>query len=735
MEKLICQRINWWVETNGVLPNEQCGFRRGRSTTDILLQIEHHIQIALKTQEVCLVVFFDLKSAFDTASHLGILYKLAKIGIRGTPLKFIQSYMKNRTYNVCIGNTHSDDFPIVSGVPQGAILSPTLFSILLSDMPYTPDTYSFLYADDISLMARGKDYHTVQRTLQSAVSKLIKWFDSWGLVVNTEKTKLMSFHRRKLPHRPVILSKGKVIPYVKEHKHLGLTFDGPKLTWKTHVENLRLASQRRLDLMKRSCGTKWGAGRDVLLLIYKSYIRSLLDYGSVVYGSAAMTTLKPLDVLQNSALRIALGAFKTSPTVSLHAEANILPLKYWRKTQLCRYYYKIQQLPLDHPLFELFSDQWNIVDNEEWSNLNLPFLVRAKTALLELHLPCEDFTPSPVVSIFPPWEGIDKYIDIQLTNQCSKISPDQCRIQFQNRLHTVYDDYQHIYTDGSHYTDPESTGSALYVDELEMPLSWKLTPTTSIVTAEMFAIYKALVFIGNNLSSKNQVIFTDSLSALQIIRSKRIGKFKFLTHKIQICLKDLTEQDKNVKLCWVPSHVGIDGNEEADKAAKAATNRTQIINTTTEIGDSIQTISRAVEDFWYTYRRVELNGTQLGHIKDGDGPSRWARFKNRKIDCAITRLRIGHTGLNAHLARLNLIESPMCRWCPAIPETVDHLILECQCHEIARNKLRSMLRAKGIRAMTLQTLLDGAGFTPPDRAFILRAVVIFLKSSGQLERL
>ena len=80
-----------------------------------------------------------------------------------------------------------------------------------------------------------------------------------------------------------------------------------------------------MNLLKVVSKLDWGADRQVLLRLYRSFVRSKLDYGSLVYGSARKSYLRKLDVVQNQSLRLCLGAFKTFSVDSLHAEANEMP--------------------------------------------------------------------------------------------------------------------------------------------------------------------------------------------------------------------------------------------------------------------------------------------------------------------------------------------------------------------------------------------------------------------------
>ena len=150
LEKLVFNRLYIHFENNNLFSNSQCGFRKNHCCTDILLYLEHYIQLALKTKKVLLIVFFDIEKAFDSASHIAILHTLFNKRIKGRMLKWIADFLSGRHFKVRINGKFSHTCETTTGVPQGAILSPLLFNILMSDFPNIKDTHCLSYAHDIS---------------------------------------------------------------------------------------------------------------------------------------------------------------------------------------------------------------------------------------------------------------------------------------------------------------------------------------------------------------------------------------------------------------------------------------------------------------------------------------------------------------------------------------------------------------------------------------------------------
>ena len=158
---------------------------------------------------------------------------------------------------------------------------------------------------------------------------------------------------------PVLKFDNDPIQFVKEAKFLGLIWD-TKLTFEPHIKYLKARCQKSLNILKILSRTEWGADQTTLLKLCRSLVRSKLDYGCWVYGSASKTALPKLDPVHNQGLRFSLGAFCSSPVESLYVEAHEPPLEIRRKLAL-KYILKLKANPGNPAYDVVFNPKYQIL--------------------------------------------------------------------------------------------------------------------------------------------------------------------------------------------------------------------------------------------------------------------------------------------------------------------------------------------------------------------------------------
>ena len=280
LERMINVRLVWYLETNNLISPVQSGFRSERSTNDNLVRLETFIRDAFVKKEHVVAAFFDLEKAYDTTWKYGILRDLHELGVKGRLANFSESFLAERSIQVRVGSTLSDTFRLSQGVPQGSILSTTLFSIKINSIMncLDPKTDGSLYVDDFCMCYRSKSMRTIERHLQQCIYRIEDWALHNGFKFSKSKTQCVHFCQlRKVHDDPELYLYGSLIPVVEDYKFLGIIFDR-KLSFIPHIKYLKAKCLKALNLLKVLSHTNWGADRTVLLQLYRSLIRSKLDF-------------------------------------------------------------------------------------------------------------------------------------------------------------------------------------------------------------------------------------------------------------------------------------------------------------------------------------------------------------------------------------------------------------------------------------------------------------------------
>lgn len=674
MERMVNARLVWYLEKNNLITDSQSGFRHFRNTMDHLVSLESNIRDAFVKGEHYVSVFFDLEKAYDTTWKHGILKDMHDMGFKGHMPIFIQNFLNDRTFKVRIGSTYSEIHKQDMGVPQGSILSVTLFSLKINSLTkIVPNGIDkSLFVDDFAIGCKSKNMYSIERQLQLCLNKIQSWADQNGFRFSQSKTVCVHFcNKRKLHLDPVVKLGNHVIPVAEEAKFLGIIFD-KKLNFKSHIDYLRTKCQTSLNLLRVVSKMDWGADREVLLRLYRSLIRSKLDYGCIVYGSARKSYLKKLDFIQNQALRTCVGAFRTSPVPSLHVEANELPIQLRREKLSLQFAFKLKANPNNPAYNKTFEPKYSTFYESKPSVIP-SFGHRVKDAVNEICPDVENIMKYSVPNI-PPWKLKKPHVNISMT-EFKKDSTDSAFLKNNfNLLRDVYANYVDIYTDGSKNDDKVAAAS---VTE-GLNVQTRLSNQASIFTAELRAILHALDIVSSK-HEQNFIIFSDSLSSLLALKNNNFDNPYVL--KIVEVYHKLRERGKDVVFAWCPSHVGIKGNEKADKLAKEALNFL-ISERRIPHSDLRPHINSFIFDKWKSLWDEEANN-KLHFINPSIKLYPYRCRPSRREEVVLTRLRIGHSHLT-HGCLLKGEELPRCESC-LVPLTIKHILLDCSDYDDLRS--------------------------------------------------
>ena len=307
IEKVVAKQLMNHLELNNLLSHTQHGFRAGLSTETALLKITDAIYENMN-KKISLLTLCDLSKAFDIVSHTLLLDKLTVLDVDSF---WFNDYLSERTQSVRIGKTISNALDIVYGVPQGSILGPILFIIFTKDMIQYVDNNCLLiqYADDTQTV--HSDYidnlDGLIRMTEETLCKLKYYFDTNGLLLNTQKTQCIfigSHHYiSKIPVDTAIKFGDSYIVPSTQVKNLGLYIDR-HMSFNIHVDEIRKKVMGILFYLNR---IKDHFDKKTRTTIVETLALSQVNYCSLVWGSANKTQIHCVQLLQNFAAKVAEG--------------------------------------------------------------------------------------------------------------------------------------------------------------------------------------------------------------------------------------------------------------------------------------------------------------------------------------------------------------------------------------------------------------------------------------------
>ena len=358
-EKMIAFKLKDYLKEKNIIIKQQSGFRNNRQTKDNICFMSQKIKENFNRGKSTCGIFFDIASAFDKVWHKGLLYKLIKHKIPNYIICWLKNFLENRCFVVRIGTMMSVTNNISAGVPQGAALSPILFSIFINDIPLRHKKnrdYGLLFADDLVSLNIFKKYGNVQKHINKYLKKIEKWLTSWRLMMAPQKCNFIIFTQNCKQIEKIDLHFfNSTITLTENTTFLGIRFD-KRLTFNTQIKYLQDSCINRLNFLKVVSKRSFGLSIATLNQIYISLIRSIIEYSSIIYPIISTTNFKKLNIIQNKAIKI----INRKPLYS--SIANI-------DTTICNLYERFDLLNLKY--FEKALDNNNELIQELWQDFKL----------------------------------------------------------------------------------------------------------------------------------------------------------------------------------------------------------------------------------------------------------------------------------------------------------------------------------------------------------------------------
>lgn len=321
-EKLVAKSL--FEHVKGKIKKVQHGFFPKRSTeTNLLDYLTLLMEATINGGQVD-SIYTDFSKAFDIVIHGILLEKLKNFDIGDCLIEWMKSYLLDRTLYVAIGSHRSEKIHPLSGVPQGSVLGPLLFVLFINDMPEIFNAECSLFADDNKIF-RKISSHQDCLLLQHDIDELPKWCERNGLDLNVKKCAVISFTRSP---RKIIFNyelSGTSIERVSNVKDLGIIFD-EKLSFNDHVNGVCKKAHQMLGFIFRAC--KSFSNISSILVLYKAYVRSRLEYCNSVWSPIYHTYCDKIERVQRKFTRMVFYKFNLGRiSYDERLKLELLPIK------------------------------------------------------------------------------------------------------------------------------------------------------------------------------------------------------------------------------------------------------------------------------------------------------------------------------------------------------------------------------------------------------------------------
>ena len=306
LEHIIHSNVMGHLDRFRFLNNSQHGFRQKRSCETQLITTTSDFVDCLNRKGQIDAILLDFSKAFDKVDHEGLLLKLQHIGLYSSLLLWFRSFLIGRNQRVLVEGTASASKPVLSGVPQGTVLGPLLFLVYINDISVglSEGTEIHLFADD-SLLYRRIDSIEDSITLQKDLDQLQKWELMWKMEFHPQKCQLLRITNKHSPIQHTYNIHNIALEESKSAKYLGVTIDNT-LSWKEHYTATAKKANKVLAFLRRNL---YNCPENIKEKCFKTFVRPILEYGSVVWDPHFKIDIEKLELIQKRAGRFVTGNY------------------------------------------------------------------------------------------------------------------------------------------------------------------------------------------------------------------------------------------------------------------------------------------------------------------------------------------------------------------------------------------------------------------------------------------
>ena len=504
---------------------------------------------------------------------------------------------------------------------------------------------------------------------------MIKSLENHGFKVNINKTQCIFFNTKD---NISLNLNGQKVKGLDNAKYLGIIID-KYLTFKEHIKSLAKKGKKSLHILAHMSGKNWGLTSMQKRRIYRNYILPKMTYGEELFDLAPKKYLNTLDRIQNQALRNISGLRKSTKIELLHIITNIDPLHIRRKKKKLLLFTRFIRNK-NNPAGKLFKQKNNDQNdrNDTQSLVNSTLMLKKKIGFFQNTI---RFLDNP----YPIWKLDEIKIDIGITKQISKKTTKECIMKkvTEKYIDENYKEHHKMYTDASKEANKVGVGTFNEVENNNQCL--RATDRIAITTGELIAIDRVLQMISNQQNYQHPIcICTDSLGACKALRSIEDKHARpDLSLSIHKRYTNLKEKGANITILWIPSHIGIDGNEVADRNANIGRLKDRVdINCKLGYNEVKSMINEMVNEKIYKKEIEENTHPKIKRFTEMI-PKVFGKIKMEGGNKLLNRIRVGVTTFE------NANTEIYCRRCKT-QITIEHCIHECKLFYKERSRLKDI---------------------------------------------
>ena len=348
LEKLVAQQMTNYLRKEKMLDEHQSAYKKYHSTTTALLDITDNIYQAMDKSDVTLLVLLDYSKAFDCANHELIMAKLKAMGFKESALEWIKSYLNKRQQQVITENGKSEWVTMKNGVPQGSILGPLLFTVLVSDLNKVINHCKYqMYADDTQIYYHDKPEHIadIVQKINSDLSEIAEFSKKNCLKLNTSKSNYIvigstaAISKVEIDKNHNINMNGDDIIRKLQVKNLGVSFD-QTLSWEYHINNLIANAYGKIKQIYRHRNFM---NVNTRIKVCEAYILSHFNYCDLIFQNMSGVLRNKIQKVQNTCTRFIFGLRKFDHITSNFKTLNTLNMQNRRLLHSITQMHKIER--------------------------------------------------------------------------------------------------------------------------------------------------------------------------------------------------------------------------------------------------------------------------------------------------------------------------------------------------------------------------------------------------------